>query len=518
MPYPYPVPTHQMPPGMPPAGHVSVVAPSSVIPPTTASTASVELSATDQLRSKIESSIGAAKLTTVFVGNIADGVTDEMLSILFGICGHVKKWRRALDATGQPKTFGFLEFVLAEGLSRLIRLLKDCPILGKPLNIKADEPTMEYIGKYQAALKAHEAANPDAPRLSFMLEDDLKALEEINQVFKEKNLSASLQFIERKVQELTVGPVEVPQVILEHPKDQQAEEKMKRRDSSEEKKMKKLTGWETSGYREREKRWEHREGTVLKSREQQLQREVERSERERQDKAKLIDWLDAFDDNSFFLLAMDRIASPEDRTIERRLASCNAPSFYLDRDKWRERRKKDLQRQIDLDDRNEKRDVEMGIEMDQAGLGKRTLGAPSKVSKRTRPPLIPISYTYEQLLEAGHDAETAMAKLSELKKEKIKKLIQKIPTEQEELFEWDIDWDLIEMTKLIPWIQKAVGKWEAVREKEVLSKDLESWINNKSSPNYILKNLEGLPEANLFLMRLWRYIIFETEASAYGLQ
>lgn len=468
----------------------------------------LELSADDKLRLEIENSLGINRLVTCFVGNIADGVTDELLNTLFSVCGPVKKWKRMLEASGTPKSFGFLDYETAHGLLKLIKLLSHVPLLGKSLNIKIEDNTKLYLQKYQDALKEYELKNPNSPRLSLTLEEDLKALDELTGVFKQRNLVPAMQFIEKKVQELTEGPSVEPEPVFEHPR---RDEEQVRPEAKKPKKAS-LTGWETQGYRDRERRWESREASMMKNRQQHMSREVERTEREGVERLKLLEWIQNFDDSPFFYKAIDRLTLIDDRDIERSLVACHAPSFYLDRDRWRERRRRDLARQLEHDEREERREQEIEERERKASMPARP------ISKKVRAPLIPISYTYEELMDAGYDAESASAKLQDLKKDKIKTLIAKIPTDRQALFSWDMDWDLIDMQKVTAWIKKNVDAWEEVREKSVLCEDLETWVKERVPADQIMQNIDGLPSADLFVMRLWRYLAYETEATGYGLQ
>lgn len=484
----------------------------------------IELSRLDQLRSHVESSIGSARLTTCYVGSIADGVTDEILTNIFTCCGPVKKWKRMLDATGTPKSFGFLEFVLAEGLLRLLKLLLELPIFGKALNIKVEDQTKEYLGKYQSAIKEYEASHPDSPQLSFALEDDLKALDEINAIFKERNLVPSMQFIENKVKELTMGPTEPVPVVLEHPPkkrdDELRREDQRREGQRRESKPRQpsLTGWETAGYRDRERRWEKHEETMGRNRLQDAQREADRAKKDEAERRKLISWLTDFDDSSFVLTALDRLILADDRAVERRLASSNAPTFYIHRDRWRDKRHRELQRQVEMDARDERKELEQVRVVPEEAAKKRPAPPAARRSKRARVPLIPGSQTYDELIAAGYEVEAAHAKLHDLKKDKIKLLIGSIPTERAALFSWDMDWDLVDMPKVKSWIDKNVAAWEDVKEKAILAEDLEEWVVTRVPPERMLQNMDGLPNADLFVTRLWRYLIYETEAAGHELQ
>lgn len=69
---------------------------------------------------------------TCWIGNIADGVTDELLGGMLDACGNLLRWRRVLDASNSPKSFGFGEFAHAGGLLAATRLLHGMPFLKKP--------------------------------------------------------------------------------------------------------------------------------------------------------------------------------------------------------------------------------------------------------------------------------------------------------------------------------------------------------------------------------------------------
>lgn len=480
----------------------------------------------EYIKGQIEASLGSARLTTAFVGNIADGITDELLGNMFSACGEVKKWKRVLDVAGTPKTFGFLEFASAEGLLRLLRLLPNILLMGKNLNIKVDDQTKEYLGKFENAVQGYEATHKDSPNLSSTLEDDLKALEEINLYLKQKNLTSGMQFIEDKVRELTSGPSKEPQapIAMEMPV-----QPASYRQPKESEQRASLTGWETSGYREREKRWEKREEEMERNRQQQQTRENERAERDKREKERLLQSLQTFDDSAYFLLTLEHL-SVKERSIERKLASLNVSQFYMERSHWRERRRRELQKQLEFDAREAQREVEREVPSSRVNkvlgsasgeaLGKRQQFSDGSQfgSKRQRIPLVTIEYDYAELISAGYDPESAKEKLLELKKEKIKKLVERIPVDRDALFQWDLDWDLVDINKALAWIDRNLDNVPGIRDKQTLASWLERKLLNQSSPLETVRSLE-LPqeEAELFVMRLWRYLVYESEARAYNL-
>lgn len=496
--------------------------PPAVAPPVLSST--LDPKSPEYIKGQIEASLGSARLTTAFVGNIADGITDELLGNMFSACGEVKKWKRVLDVAGTPKTFGFLEFASAEGLLRLLRLLPNILLMGKTLNIKVDEQTKEYLGKFEQAVQTYEATHKDSPNLSMTLEDDLKALEEINLLLKQRNLTSGMQFIEDKVRELTSGPKEKEQIVVEMPAPQAPTKQTKEREQRAS-----LTGWETSGYREREKRWEKREEEMERIRHEQELRENERIERDKKEKERILENLRTFDDSAYFLLALEHL-SVKDRSIERKLASLNVSQFYMERSLWRERRRRELQKQLEYDGREAQREAEredatsrvdrvLGSASGET-LGKRSQfpDVPRFGSKRQRVPLVTVEYDYAELISAGYDPESAKEKLQSLKKEKIKKLVERIPIDRDALFKWDLDWDLVDINKAMAWIDRNLDNVPGITDKGILMTRLERKLLNQSDPTEIVQSLElHKDDAELFAMRLWRYLVYESEARAYNL-
>eukprot|EP01121_Diplochlamys_sp_Union-15-3_P015883 TRINITY_DN531_c0_g1_i2.p1 TRINITY_DN531_c0_g1~~TRINITY_DN531_c0_g1_i2.p1 ORF type:complete len:200 (-),score=31.69 TRINITY_DN531_c0_g1_i2:548-1147(-) len=63
------------------------------------------------------------KNTTVYVGKICPAISDEFMKKLLEQNGGVAEWRRVIDPSGQPKGFGFCDFVNADGALRSLRLL-----------------------------------------------------------------------------------------------------------------------------------------------------------------------------------------------------------------------------------------------------------------------------------------------------------------------------------------------------------------------------------------------------------
>ncbi|KAJ1645745.1 hypothetical protein IWQ61_010281 [Dispira simplex] len=107
--------------------------------------------------------------TTLYVGGIAEGITNETMEDLLRACGRIKSWKRTADQYGKPKAFGFCEYFDEQGTLRALWLLGghpkpgenttsaepqglELPALNKPgvvkrLVVKADEKTSRYLDR-----------------------------------------------------------------------------------------------------------------------------------------------------------------------------------------------------------------------------------------------------------------------------------------------------------------------------------------------------------------------------------
>ena len=79
---------------------------------------------------------------TVFVGGITEGVGgDAGVERVLSTAGRLRRWDRAVDADGQPCSFGFAQYEDPEGLSTAVEVLKDIEIPVKK------QPASNGIGK-----------------------------------------------------------------------------------------------------------------------------------------------------------------------------------------------------------------------------------------------------------------------------------------------------------------------------------------------------------------------------------
>jgi len=80
-------------------------------------------------------------MKNIFVGNLADGATEDAVRSLFEGYGGVRRVSLIIDrTTGQPKRFGFIEMTDPLGAQRAIAALNGAQVDGAPIRVKEVPP------------------------------------------------------------------------------------------------------------------------------------------------------------------------------------------------------------------------------------------------------------------------------------------------------------------------------------------------------------------------------------------
>ncbi|RVE40358.1 hypothetical protein evm_014992 [Chilo suppressalis] len=113
-------------------------------------------------------------------------------------------------------------------------------------------------------------------------------------------------------------------------------------------------------------------------------------------------------------------------------------------------------------------------------------------------------------------------KSAEEKRKHIKSLIDKIPTQKEQLFQYKLDTtqidDALMEKKIRPWINKKIIEY--IGEPEPTLVDfICSKVVAGSQPQGILDDVQMVldEEAEVFVVKMWRLLIYELEAKRAGL-
>jgi RNA-binding protein 25 len=119
-----------------------------------------------------------------------------------------------------------------------------------------------------------------------------------------------------------------------------------------------------------------------------------------------------------------------------------------------------------------------------------------------------------QLTQSSHSADE--------RKKQVKRLVESIPTDRDELFNYNIDWTQLDaglMDKRIkPWINKKIVEYIG-EEEQSLNEFICTKIEQRQRPERLLEEVKVIldEEAELFVKKLWRLIVYETESKRCGL-
>jgi len=111
---------------------------------------------------------------------------------------------------------------------------------------------------------------------------------------------------------------------------------------------------------------------------------------------------------------------------------------------------------------------------------------------------------------------------AEEKKKAIKQLIERIPTAKEELFGFSLEWSMVDSTlmekRIKPWINKKIIEYIGEEEQSLVEYICQKVVG-RSSPRTILEDVQMVldDEAEVFVVKMWRLLVYETEAKKNGL-
>lgn len=137
--------------------------------------------------------------------------------------------------------------------------------------------------------------------------------------------------------------------------------------------------------------------------------------------------------------------------------------------------------------------------------------------------LVPLDYDDDKSLGVdGAGLSSIKGANSEEKRKHIKSLIEKIPTGKPELFSYPLDWTMVDTTlmerRVRPWINKKIIEYIG-EEEPTLVDFVCSKVMAHSMPQSILDDVAMVldEEAEVFIVKMWRLLIYETEAKKIGL-
>ncbi|KAJ3104635.1 hypothetical protein HDU97_009026 [Phlyctochytrium planicorne] len=511
------------------------------------------------------------KLTTVFVGSITEGVYDTWVERILRSCGNVRNWKRVTDANGKPKGFGFCIFDSAESVLRALRILGgegseagpvelpslDANFPSKKLLLKVDAVARRHIDDYKANMSRN--VSPEA-----VAQGDTMAREELGVVLKEMKSVSAESFLSSIIpagaekppsgNPLDDLPAEMPpeerekvskeislfreRAAASDREKREREEKMeeRRREAEREKNREKE--------RERDFDRNNHDHARVHNRSQQMEEIDEEEEKRRQEKREReVAQAYAEREARYFQRESQRLralrnhqskqAEMEAKRIrdregmKRRLEEWDDDVerdrgnelFYFDRVRWRHQRESFLQREIDMD--NKDRAAE------QEELARRV---PDVEEERRRKEEEKAREREEERLQRERETKAAASSgfmvtrimTVEERKQAIENLVKSIPADKENLIAFPIKWKYIDQTlvdsKLRPFISKKVTEVLGEEDKDLTEFIAGSVRKHISADKLIDELIQALDEeAEILVLKLYRMVIYESEARANGL-
>ncbi|XP_062503056.1 RNA-binding protein 25-like isoform X2 [Corticium candelabrum] len=132
--------------------------------------------------------------------------------------------------------------------------------------------------------------------------------------------------------------------------------------------------------------------------------------------------------------------------------------------------------------------------------------------------LVPLEYTEEEQQSVGRSNIPQADK----KKKSIKSLIEHIPTTRDELFGYKIEWSVVDESlvknRIKPWVNKKIVEYIG-EEEPTLVEFICDKVGKHTPAESVLSDVTMVldEEAELFVNKLWRLLIFETESKLLGL-
>lgn len=111
---------------------------------------------------------------------------------------------------------------------------------------------------------------------------------------------------------------------------------------------------------------------------------------------------------------------------------------------------------------------------------------------------------------------------SDERKRAVKKLVESIPADRDELFAYPIDWSQLDQSlmekRIKPWINKKIIEYIG-EEEDSLNDFICSKIKQQTKAEKLLEEVKVVldEEAELFVKKMWRLIVYETESKRCGL-
>ncbi|KAJ3290190.1 hypothetical protein HK104_006943 [Borealophlyctis nickersoniae] len=506
------------------------------------------------------------KLTTMFVSGITDGVSDENLINVLKACGKLKSWKRVMDPQGKPKGFGFVVYTDPEDVLAALRIFNgegeganengvELPgpdgTPAKRLMVKIDAETRKLIEQYQANRMQDSDREGDENRLAEIQEainkmkgedvdDFLKSIADAGIPKRDGSPNGTADdgsFI--KLEDLNDLPPDFPAEQRELVtreialfRDRAAQKDKERKEREERETMERLKREEHE--REKEKKrvqqqMGHDASAEEIGRSRRLSRKEEEQEWERTRAARrqtLMEenlkerekrWLHQEEDRAKKRAAVLKGRQEHFQNLEKkknfwttRLAEWDddvesekrEEKYYRDHQAWLNMRRHMRQREMKMDAdhrKAEEHEIEMGQRVPE---GEEAIREEREASP---PPVVVGRIMTKEERQAA-----------------IQALISQIPADREGLFAWPVRWDYLDEASLAilrEFTGKKIMEYLQEEEQELVNFVMDKIKNRTSAEALVVEMTKMMEEeaADLFVKKLWRRVVYETESRAQGL-
>lgn len=124
--------------------------------------------------------------------------------------------------------------------------------------------------------------------------------------------------------------------------------------------------------------------------------------------------------------------------------------------------------------------------------------------------------------EDNHVQPEAKRYTSEERKKLMKTLVDSIPTSKGDLFSYQIKWEYLDKVlvekRISPWINKKIVEYIG-EEEPALTEFIINSLKQECTPKSLLDEISMIldDEGEVFVVKLWRLLIYETEAKVLGI-
>jgi len=460
-----------------------------------------------------------AKQFQAYVGKIPDGVPDGFIKNLLEQCGIVAKWERVTDPTSaKPKPFGFCKFVGADSVLRALRLLNGIEIDNGALLLKVDQKTQADLDEYEAEQRLAAAASESSAATSTETAKDEAAVKTIKELISNRAVTATPTSSSAEKED-----VSRPREKSDWDREAEREERELERERERERRRERE---EESQFRDREREWERRETDKQREKDREQERESSRIKEKEKRQAECLSseeldfdtWWHKFQDRSY---------------QRKRVRDREAEDDDLDRHKEQEEAEEagNAKGNDDEDDASGEDDADEGdgksvkLTFGMGAAKKRRVDVFDKEEEEKETmKLVPIEYSEEE--QRARDTlaqESGEKRTPEEKEAEMKRLIATIPIAKEDLLTYPVNWDIVDKGKLVevkmaPWVSKKIADYLGEEEPMLIKYVLEMLTEHSTAQSIIEKLAVVLEdEAETFVIKLWRYLIFESMRHQAGL-